>query len=102
MTLTACVLGEAGDGLVAGEPSVAVELGRDHLEPGARDADTDLAVGLRQGLEQAGRIRSAGRTGYAEEDAHMRKRIGAAAGRYFPPREASRNVAIDSICAGVN
>ena len=39
---------------------VAVELGREHLDPGARGADPDLAAGRRRAPQQPRRVRRAG------------------------------------------
>src|SRR5205085_1743431 len=64
------VLHEPGEGLVAREPRVAVQLGREDLDAGGRGAEADVAVGRGQRAEDPRGIRRARRAGYAEEDAH--------------------------------
>ena len=64
------VLEHSGERLVARQPWVAVELGRQHLDPGARRADAELDVRGSQCLNEASRVRGARGARYAEEDAH--------------------------------
>src|SRR5205807_10429712 len=68
---------------VARQSRIAVELGREHFDAGARGANAELDVRAAQRLEQPRGIRRARGAGYAEKDAH-----------YFGPLEAKRNVAI--------
>ena len=64
------MLEEPGERLVARKRRGAEELGREHLDPGARGTDADLAVRRRERLEQPGRVRGAGGAGDPEEDVH--------------------------------
>ena len=62
--------GQPGERLVAREARVAVELGREHLDRGARDGDADLAVRRGERVQQPARVRRARSARDAEEDAH--------------------------------
>ena len=55
--------------VVTREARVAVELGRQHLEPCARGAKPDVAARAGERLEQACRIRRSRGPGDAQEDA---------------------------------
>ena len=82
------VLEEPRKRLVAWQCGVTEELGRQHLDPGARSADPDLALGRRERLEQPRRVRRAGGARDPEEDVHSRD-----SGCYRRPLEASRKIA---------
>ena len=77
--VVAGALGEARERLVAREPRVAVQLGREHLDRGARDRDADLAVRGGERLQQPPRVRRARGAGDAEKDAHYSAEYGARA-----------------------
>src|SRR5438094_473547 len=62
--------GQPGEYLVARQTLIAVNLGADHLDSGARRAHADFAVRCDERLQQAHRVRRAGGAGYAEEDPH--------------------------------
>src|SRR5438046_921239 len=62
-----CVLEEPGERLVGWQGRVAEELRAEHLDPGARGADADLAARRGQRLEQPRRVGRAGRTCDPEE-----------------------------------
>src|SRR6185437_11996207 len=56
--------------LVARQARVAVELGCEHLDSGARRANAELHVRLREDFDETGCVRRAGGARYAKEDAH--------------------------------
>src|SRR5215208_1614524 len=79
-------LGQASQRLVRRESCIAVQLGRQHLDPRPRGAEPDLAAGAGERLEQSGGVRRARGPRYPQENAHGSQ-------CYFGPFEASRNAA---------
>src|SRR5919108_1852420 len=68
--LATSALEEPCQRLVTRESRIAVQLGREHLDAGARGADAELDVYPRKHFDETGRVGRARGARYAEEDAH--------------------------------